>query len=414
MSPPRSTPTVAELRDALDAAWPLALDVLERVVRINSFTRNREGVVANGEIFEALFLPLGFAARRIAAGAPDLGDHLLLERCVAGGPEVVLVSHLDTVYPPEEEARHAFHWREAGERIHGPGVADIKGGTVMAWLVVRALHDAAPELFARTTWRVALNAAEEEGNDTFPPLLRGLLGAATRACLVFECSNELEGGANTLAVARRGAARFRIEVRGRSAHAGSGHAHGANAIREAARLVESLESMSRPERGLTFNVGRIAGGEVVNTVPDRAALWLDVRAQTPEDYETASRTVESVAGEGSVRARSDGYPCSIEVHRLAGYPPWPENGGSEAIARAFAEVADELALRHVLEHRHGASDGNHAWDLAPTIDGLGPAGSDLHSSAHDPAAGKRQESVRRSSFVERGLMTARTLTRLLG
>ena len=41
---------------------------------------------------------------------------------------IALVSHLDTVFPPEEEARNGFHWQPDGDRIYGPGTHDIKGG----------------------------------------------------------------------------------------------------------------------------------------------------------------------------------------------------------------------------------------------------------------------------------------------
>ena len=44
-----------------------------------------------------------------------------------------MVSHLDTVFPPEEEQRNNFHWQPEGDRIFGPGTQDIKGGTVMMW-----------------------------------------------------------------------------------------------------------------------------------------------------------------------------------------------------------------------------------------------------------------------------------------
>jgi glutamate carboxypeptidase len=324
----------------------------------------------------------------------------------------LFVSHLDTVYAPEEEARHGFVWREEDDRIEGPGVADIKGGTVLIWLALGALSSAAPELARSATWRVALNAAEEEGSPSFPPLLRSLVGPRTRACLVFECTRETQEGANTLTVARRGAGRFLIEVRGRAAHTGSGWARGASALREAARLVERIEAMSRPERGLTYTVGRLEAGTVVNTVPERARLWLDVRSESVEDHEDALRFVQALAGEGSVRARSDGHPCTIAVRTLAGYPPWMPNAGSERLAAHALEAGSRLGIVHELEHRHGASDGCHTWDLAPTLDGLGPAGAHIHCAEHDPAAGKQRESIRRSSLRERALLTALTVARV--
>lgn len=407
-------PNLRDLRAAVDRNLPAALDALRGLVSLNSFTRNREGVLENARVIEALFQPLGLEPERVRAREPDQGDHVFLERRGSGPRRIVLVSHLDTVYRPEEEARHDFAWCEEEDRIRGPGVADIKGGTVMIWLVLSAIHDAHLPLFRETTWSVFLNAAEEEGSPDFPSLARERLEAGAEACLVFECSNELPSGANTLAHARRGAARVLVETRGRAAHSGSGHHLGANAVRELARVIETVEALSRPDEGLTFNVGRVEGGEVINSVPDRARAWIDMRAATTQQYEDGIARLEGLAGPGTVEARSDGFRCSVHVSRLAGYPPWPRNEGSDGLAELFLEVAAELGLPHELEFRQGASDGNHLWDLCPTIDGLGPAGSHIHCAELDPKAGKEQESVRRSSFAERALLSARVIERLIG
>ena len=68
------------------------------------------------------------------------GDHLVLTRRGRSAKSIALVSHLDTVFPPEEEARNNFHWLVEGDRIFGPGTHDIKGGSVMMWLVLSALR----------------------------------------------------------------------------------------------------------------------------------------------------------------------------------------------------------------------------------------------------------------------------------
>ena len=67
---------------------------------------------------------------------PLFGDHQFLRRSGNGRTGVILVTHLDTVYPEEEEKRHGFTWQVEDGRIYGPGVNDNKGGTVMIWLVL--------------------------------------------------------------------------------------------------------------------------------------------------------------------------------------------------------------------------------------------------------------------------------------
>src|SRR5690606_13916905 len=92
---------------------------------------------------------------------PPLGGHLILTRPGMSARRIGLVGHLDTVYTAEEEHANAFTWRQAGDRIYGPGTVDIKGGNVLIWMMLSALRDVAPALFDQVTWVVLFNAAEE-------------------------------------------------------------------------------------------------------------------------------------------------------------------------------------------------------------------------------------------------------------
>jgi glutamate carboxypeptidase len=386
--------------------------LLRELVEINSFTRNAAGVDRTGALLADRLACLGFACVRTAPGDPEHGQHLVLHREGRASEEIALVSHLDTVYPVEEERRHGFRWRAADERLVGPGVADIKGGSTVLVAALEAIAAAAPAAFEQAGWRVLLNAAEEEGNDVFPPLARRHVGPRTRACLVFEHGTEHPGGAGGIVVGRRGAGRLVVTVHGRQAHAGSGHDHGASAVRELCRIVERIEAMSCPAAGLTFTVGRILGGEVWNSVPGHARAWVDLRADRPEDWERGLAAVEALAGTGTVRARSDGFACTVEVSRRPGYPPWPPNEATDRLAARVEAAARRLGQRVVRERRAGASDGCHLWDRAPTLDGLGPLGRHIHCSIDDPARGQEQESIVRRSLDQRTLLTAVTLAEI--
>ena len=96
---------------------------------------------------------------------PMHGDHLILRRFGDNNRPIgtiAFVSHLDTVYPPDEEQRNDFRWRQNGDLIYGPGTVDIKGGTLVICMVLEAIMRGAPDLFERMNWYVLLNAAEEE------------------------------------------------------------------------------------------------------------------------------------------------------------------------------------------------------------------------------------------------------------
>lgn len=93
-----------------------------------------------------------------------------MEKNGGGEHGVMFISHLDTVYPPEEEARMDFSWRVDGDRIYGPSVIDIKGGTALA--TIKALETSAPlrsrdsqrECAIRVTLKDAMPPMQEREN----------------------------------------------------------------------------------------------------------------------------------------------------------------------------------------------------------------------------------------------------------
>jgi glutamate carboxypeptidase len=93
--------------------------MLEQMVGINSFTANRDGVNRLGRFTAGCFAPLGFTAEFVPSVNPEYGDHLVLTRRGQSTRCLAMVSHLDTVFPPEEEARNRFHWLVEGDRIYG-------------------------------------------------------------------------------------------------------------------------------------------------------------------------------------------------------------------------------------------------------------------------------------------------------
>ena len=66
------------------------------------------------------FSPLGFEAEFIQSIDPEFGRHLVMTRKGKGDRVVGMISHLDTVFPPEEELANDFYWRIEEDRIYGP------------------------------------------------------------------------------------------------------------------------------------------------------------------------------------------------------------------------------------------------------------------------------------------------------
>jgi glutamate carboxypeptidase len=398
----------------LEKRLPEALDFLKRLVAVNSFTANRAGVLRNGEIVAAQFQGLGFFAERVPVAVnPGFGDHLFLSLPGKERAGLLLVTHLDTVYPAEEEIRNSFSWLAESGRIYGPGVNDNKGGTAMIWLVLAALRDSAPDVFEGISWLIAANAAEEELVPDFPESCRIRMPRNCRAALIFEACGG-SGRGLTLVRSRKGSANLRVAVEGRGAHAGSNHHQGANAIVEMARLVERIARLTDYSRELTVNLGSIAGGGPSNRVPHFAECYVNIRAFDEIVLQSAIDAMLALQDEPvSVRAASDGFPCRVGVELLGRNRPWQQNLQTDALIEFWMRAADRLGLALLAEPRGGLSDGNYLSELVPTLDGLGPFGLHGHASERSADGSKLPEFVVVSSFLEMGAITVAAIRELV-
>ena len=400
----------------LESREPHFVDLLRHMVNVNSFTSNRQGVGALGDLTAVPFEELGFTAERQASADPEFGKHLFLTRPAVTGPEapsILLVSHLDTVFSPEEEREHDFRWREVGDRLYGPGTADAKGGTVVALMALEVLRELRPRVFDAVRWVVALNAAEERSAKDFGPLCLERVGRdSTPACLVFEGGGVDESHCK-LVVCRKGMAIFDVSVSGRGAHAGSRHPHGANAVVQLAELIVEVAGWTDYDQELTFNVGPARGGTVVNRVPSRASARIELRAFDPEVFHEAVGRVLGLAELSTVASPEDGFACRVDVKKLLQTEPWPRDQRTDGLLEIWRRAAAELGREVIEERRGGLSDANHLWRALPTLDALGPSGAHAHCSERTEDGSKDQEYALRSSFVPKAELTARAITRLI-
>jgi glutamate carboxypeptidase len=400
------------LRSIIERHLPEALRFLERLVAVNSFTANRAGVLRNAELVAAQFGGLGFAEERVPAENPLFGDHQFLRRSGKGHNAVMLVTHLDTVYPEEEEKRHGFSWQVEADRIYGPGVNDNKGGTVMIWLVLSALRDFASEIFESLTWEIAANAAEEELVPDFPQLCLARMPRECRAALVFEACGG-SGRGMSLARCRKGSANMRVYVEGRGAHAGSRHREGANAIVEIAQVIDRIARLTDYSRELTVNVGSIKGGGPANRVPHFAECEVNIRAFDETILQACLDAMFALENEpASVCAVSDGFACRVKVHLLNRNPAWPQSARTDDLIELWMQAAHRLGLPLRAEPRGGLSDGNYLSRFVPTLDGLGPFGLNGHSSERNPDGSKLPEYAVVSSFLEMGAINVAAIREL--
>ena len=348
-----------------------ALDLLRELVEIESPTYS-DGVRAVAERMSRELEAVGANAEVLD------GAHVRAELPGEGEP-LLLLGHTDTVWPVGTLSKMPF--RVADGRAYGPGVYDMK-----ACLVV--LLEAIASADERRSLRVFLTADEEMGSRTGRPHLEETARGAA-AALVVEPPTE-EGD---LKIARKGLGRFHVTITGRSAHPGNDRERGASAIEELAHQVLALHGLSDEERGISVNVGVVAGGTSENVVAAHAEAHVDVRVARADDRGRMERALASLTPhlEGT----------SIELGGGWTRPPLEPSARAQRLFEKARQHGRALGLELEAASSGGGSDGNLVGALGvPVLDGLGAQGG----GAHAP-----DEHVRLDSIAVRAQLLARLL-----
>ncbi len=388
------------------------LTALQQMVSINSFTANPSGVNELGRFTAEKFSVLGFQPEYIQSVNPEFGKHLVLTRRGLTNRKIGLITHLDTVFPPEEEEANHFYWHRVNDLVYGPGTNDIKGGTVMILMVMEGLYHFAKKAFDQITWVILANAAEERWSFDFGKLCNQHLNPNGIAALVFE-AGYLEDNQLSLVTSRKGMAVYDIEVEGKSAHAGNGHPSGANALLQMAEIIQQISTLTDYKRDLTFNVGVLTGGTVPNRVPHFAKARGEMRTFVKNIFHESIQRLLEINNIEPIKSPDGEFSCNIDIRVILENPPWPTNPCTEKLFEVWKEVAKSMEMDLIHEARGGLSDGNQLWDWIPTIDGLGPNGRNAHCSERAPDGSKDQEYVTISSFTPKAVLNTLAILKLL-
>jgi glutamate carboxypeptidase len=333
-----------------------ALSALADLVSCESPSSDADATRRCGDVMAGLVREhLGAEPERLVSGGRT---HL---RWTFGTPRVLVLGHLDTVWPLGTLARWPFAVRDG--LATGPGVFDMKAGVVQALLALRALPDL-------DGVRLLLTVDEELGSPTSADLVVDSVRGC-RAALVCEPS---AGGA--LKTARKGIGLYDVQVTGRAAHAGLEPERGANAGVALARALLGAADLGDTALGTTVTPTLGAFGTTTNTVPAAASLALDVRAAVPAEFARVDAGLRAVLAAAEAAVPGTSLRLGGGVNR----PPLDETSSRELFALA-QRVAGRLglpALQGVTVG--GGSDGNvTAGAGVPTLDGLGAVGDGAHA-----------------------------------
>ena len=339
------------------------LNELEKLVNIDSGSRVPGGPDQIADYFEGKYTLLGLQVRRIRTDGANGPILEIRNRPETPRMDVLLMGHMDTVFP-EGEAEHRSFRMENGT-AYGPGVADMKAGLLSTYYLVKNLVEQQADL----SFGVCLNSDEEISSLHSQDRIQEL-AAISDVCVVME-----PGRKNGAYVSeRKGLARFHFEVHGVSAHAGIAPQDGASAINELAYITLQMEALNHYEIGTSVNVGKISGGTSANVLCDYAEAMVDVRFDSMEEYYKIESAFQNFV------AHPRDPRTTVRIKREGYRPPMRRNERTEAVIRLMNEKGAKHGVEMKWVKTGGGSDGNFAaFAGSAVVDGVGPVGDGAHS-----------------------------------
>ena len=359
-----TTPEAQALAAYLQPRLPTYLEELRQLCAIECPTSYKPGVDEAGAWVRRWAAARGWELRIW----PDqtAGDGLVATIHGRGHLRIMLVAHLDTVYPVGIAA--ARPTRIEGDRLLAPGCADNKSGLLSGLYAMAALQDL--DMLA-PFGAISMVCGGDEETD-----MRASLALLEELAPSYDIALVLEAGRENgdIVGARKGSGSFILEVYGKQAHAGVEPHKGANAILALAHQTIALQGLNGMREGVTLNVGVVQGGTLPNVVPDYARAVIDVRVVRPEDMEPVGAAIAAVAANpvvpGTTAKLGDGWH----------FGPMARTPAIAALAALAAECAGELDFSVKDAATGGISYANTLARLGlPVLDGLGPVGGLDHS-----------------------------------
>jgi glutamate carboxypeptidase len=382
---------------------PALLETLKELVSIESGSGDIEGLDRLAALIARKLEKLGGAVETTEPGAdlyrmsdtPDrVGKMVQATFTGRGTKKILLLCHMDTVYPRDMIDRQPF--RIEGDRAYGLGIADAKQGIALILHTIAILN--AMKFQDYGTLTVLINGDEEISS----PGSRGRitrLGSEHHAALSFEASRV---DSDKVALATSGIAAVTLTVKGRGAHSGYAPEQGVNALYELAHQLLQTRDLSDPAVGLKMNWTLARAGVARNMIPPAAQATADVRVLRVADYDAIERKINE-------RIRNRLLPeAQVEMTFERRRPPLEATAASRALGRRARAIYREIGRDLVVDDAPEGAGTDAAFAAlggkTPVIERFGLQGYGEHST--------EAEYVALDSIEPRLYLTARLIMEL--
>ncbi|MGC1299602.1 MAG: M20/M25/M40 family metallo-hydrolase [Alloacidobacterium sp.] len=386
-------------------------DFLQKLVEINSGTRNLEGVRTVGKIITAQLDELGFQTKWISMDEVKragvlIADHPCPEpgKC---GKRMLLIGHMDTVFEKDSPFQS---YTVSGNIATGPGTNDMKGGLVIMLYALKAMQAAG--VLKQTEITIVLSGDEEAHGEPSSISRRDMIAAAKHSdvALEFEGTPRFDGVFYG-SVSRRSSITWRIKATGESGHSSAifSDSKGYGAIYEVARILDAFRTQL-PEKYLTYNVGLVLGGTTVDVGPEgisgsatgkdniispTAYVSGDIRTISNEQSDRVEAKMKAIVAEHLPKTNAN-----IEFGE--GYPAMAPTEDSRALLRMLNGVNKSLGFPEMPEldpMKRGAGDIAFVAEYLPGLAGIGATGEGAHAPGETVALSAQPINTERAALL---------------
>lgn len=352
------------------------LDFLEQLVDIDSQTKNINGVNRVQKLLGRALSEMGFSCSFIPNLEMETGDLLYAVKKGQTDDQISFIGHADTVCSPTSELHFKINY--AAQTISGPGIGDDKGSLVMALQSLR-------EFFSKNcthhfTYVFISSPCEETGSIGFHSLFKEV---GKKSKIVFGLEPALYNG--SLITSRNGNRWYKINIQGKSGHAGRFGEPFVNAGHHAAEFIYKISALNDIENKVKVNVGSMKGGmDRYNVICESVEIKLDTRFPTLEKRDYIDQTIKSLIDNSSVHCFYTKEECKTTIEIVDDCPPLPLNENNHPLLQYYVQTIARFEddQECLLEHSGGAADINYfSRPGLIYIDGLGPKTRGMHTSS---------------------------------
>jgi glutamate carboxypeptidase len=395
-APVRAAPD-AKVMAAATAAQPAVVDTLKSLVMIESGSSDVDGLAKIATLLDDRLKALGFKTERRKA-TPGVGADIVVGTLTGSGKRrIVLQAHMDTVY--EKGILQSQPYKQDGNKLYGPGIADDKGGIAVILHALQILKDAGWKDYATLT--VLFNPDEEIGSRGSGEFISATADQADVVLSFEPTAAKAVAKGESLLLGAAGIAAVTLEVKGRAAHAGAAPDMGRNAIIEISHQMLQTRDIAKDIPGATLNWTNVVSNKATNQIPELAVAKGDVRITVPGAEEKLNAALQAKLASSKL-VPDTVTTAKLEVGRPAFVAGAPGRALAERAQAIYREMDRELGL---VPMTGGGTDAAFARrsGKATVVESFGLAGFGYHA---------RDEYIELDSIVPRLYLVTRLLTEI--